>query len=341
MKKRADDSAYDILWEPETLKEYMELAEADLEFDELYALFPELSNTGVYARLAVELGVNLLKFFRHGERTLSESLSGDFETDKESVFWSIRHKWALDICRLWIYISRIMRSLDNPPCEEYWPTRPGIEGFGEVGRAALEVAELFACSVGNVAYDTLRSAFGKESYDELVYEFIESEPVRLDPTLDEKSTRWRNLLKDGLAKIYPETRWPDALLERDSRRLTLVLKYEEDEALDLQNASLKRSPMSTEAAPGTGLSSILENRDAFMSYADLAAIFQVSPEVLRKRLDRHREKHPLDDDLYVEALDRGVRKTKYFYNVRFAAKIAERLRSPHVSSRRPSEGKKS
>ena len=184
MKKKSKNSAYDIVWEPETLKEYMELAKSDLKYDELFDVFPEILNVEVYARRALDEGISLIKLFRMPKNEISKDLSGDFETNEEGyVFWKIKHKWVLKICRLWIFISEILLALDNPPCEEYWPKRPGIEGLGEVGRAALEVVELFACLSGDIAYDALKSVFGLKDCEDMVYDFIEKQRLVVEPNL--------------------------------------------------------------------------------------------------------------------------------------------------------------
>lgn len=340
MKKKSKNSAFNIIWEPETLKEYMELAESDLKYDELFDLFPEINNVEVYAGRALNEGISLIKLFRMPKHKISKDLFGDFETNDEGyVFWQIKHEWVLKICRLWIYTSNIIRALDNPPCEEYWPKRPGIEGLGEVGRAALEVIELFACLLGDIAYDALKSVFGLKDCDDLVYDFIEKHHLVLEPNLEPKAVTWFNTIKDVLIKAYPSSRWPEVVLDRDRKRLGMILSVEEEEALkaqkdsekdDLSNNANKKED-NNNICHGTKLVNILGHQNAFMSYSDLASIFNVDAEVLRKRLDRYREKNPLDPDFYVESQDRGFRRPKYLYNVKYAVKMAEKLRRSNMS----------
>ncbi len=136
-------------------------------------------------------------------------------------------------------------------------------------------------------------------------------------------------------------------MDRDQKRLGIVLACEGKEALKAQNDA-EKSDLSTNAdkgvesnniCRGTKLVNAIEHRNAFMSYSDLASMFDVDSEVLRKRLDRYREKHPFDPDFYVESQDRGLRRAKYLYNVRFTVKIVEKIRRSKMSNKRPS-GKK-
>lgn len=351
MKKKSENSGSDIVWEPETLKDYMDIVQADLQYDEVYDLFPKLYNVHVYARRALDTGVNLIKLFRKTEKEISKNLSGDFETDEEGfIFWSVKHKWIIDICRLWIYISEIIAALDNPPCDEYWPKRPGINGLGEVGRAALEVIELFAISVGDIAYYALKSVCEREKYQELVYDFIESEILVLEPTIESRALKWRSKMKEGLEDAYPLSQWSDVLLDRDRRRIAIVLACEEDEALkaqkDAQDAQKDATSVKGEEdfkKSNTShvdlLIKIFEDRDAFMSSSDLASVFDVDAEVLRKRLDRHREKDPLNVEFYIESQDRGMRKAKYLYNFRYVVNVIEQLEKRRLSDKRPPEKK--
>ncbi|MBA7694225.1 hypothetical protein ES703_102832 [subsurface metagenome] len=75
--------------------------------------------------------------------------------------------------------------------------------------------------------------------------------------------------------------------------------------------------------------------DSFMGAADLAKHYQVEPEALRKRLDRLREKYPLDADLFIESQDRGTRRPKYVYKVKKVAPHIIDLKKKQSSTKRP------
>lgn len=80
----------------------------------------------------------------------------------------------------------------------------------------------------------------------------------------------------------------------------------------------------------------LGGTDSFMGAADLAKHYGVDTEALRKRLDRHREKHTLDTNLFIESQDRGKNKPKYLYNAEMVLHIIEELKSKEASIKRPS-----
>lgn len=81
-----------------------------------------------------------------------------------------------------------------------------------------------------------------------------------------------------------------------------------------------------------------ENILGFLSVADLAKHHSVDAEVLRKRLDRHREKHALDTDLFIESQDRGKNKPKYLYSAEKVLPIIKELKKK-ASIKRPSQRK--
>jgi hypothetical protein len=56
MKKRSLDSGCRVVWEPETLRDYMEIADADLRLDEVFDVFPEIHKVELYGRRALEGG---------------------------------------------------------------------------------------------------------------------------------------------------------------------------------------------------------------------------------------------------------------------------------------------
>jgi len=77
----------------------------------------------------------------------------------------------------------------------------------------------------------------------------------------------------------------------------------------------------------------------WMNARALAEKHGLNPEVLRKRLDRLRAKHPLDTDFFVESQDRGMNKPKFLYNEQKVMRIIESIKKKQASARRPS-GKK-
>lgn len=104
----------------------------------------------------------------------------------------------------------------------------------------------------------------------------------------------------------------------------------------LQHISeIVRDELASEKLTGTGQ----EIANAFMSAADLAKHYGVDTESLRKRLDRQREKHTLDTNLFIESQDRGKNKPKYLYNAKMVLHIIKKLKSKEASVKRPSEKK--
>lgn len=77
----------------------------------------------------------------------------------------------------------------------------------------------------------------------------------------------------------------------------------------------------------------------FMGFTDLAKHYGVDADALRKRLERRREKYPLDTDFYIESQDRGAGKSTYLYDAKMVAPIAEELKSKKTSNKRPSKKK--
>jgi hypothetical protein len=75
----------------------------------------------------------------------------------------------------------------------------------------------------------------------------------------------------------------------------------------------------------------------YMSSPDLAKHHGVDAEALRKRLDRHRAKHTLDSDLFVESQDRGKNRPKYLYDAEKVLPIIQELKKQGASVKRPSE----
>lgn len=71
----------------------------------------------------------------------------------------------------------------------------------------------------------------------------------------------------------------------------------------------------------------------YMSVTQLAEHFQVdNNDALRKRLERFRRKHFLDDDVFIESDDVGKHKPRFFYNVKMVASIVQ----PPREQKRPS-----
>lgn len=84
----------------------------------------------------------------------------------------------------------------------------------------------------------------------------------------------------------------------------------------------------------------LGSKNAYMSYTELAELYRVDPEALRKRLDRRRAKYPLDTELFVESENKGVRKPSYLYNTKMVAPIVESLKKKRPSNVRQKKSRK-
>jgi len=336
MKKRTEGG---VIWEPETLKEYYELAEADFQLDEIVEDMSVLYQIDWYANSVLGAAVFLIKHFRLPKLEISETEYGDFETNKGDVFWKVEHSWVLKCCRLWLYVSKVMGSSRGYDfCVKYWPRRPKVEGFGEIGMNALQVIEFFSVSVGNIFFDALKSACQRDEYEDLIYDFIACENVILEPTFESKAVNWFKEAKRNLEKRFPSSQWPDSTIEQEEKSLACQLQYEAEEAEKVQKEEDKKENFNKILLQDSLLAA-LTSLSCFMGVTELANIYKVDTEALRKRLERYRNKHPLDTDFFIESQDRGTRKPKFLYNAKLVAPIAKILKKRKTSDKRPTAKK--
>lgn len=267
MKKRIQS---DVIWKPETLREYSELAkEVMVSEDILPDACPLAYRINQEAALTLRKAVETIERFRMPESKLSGTEDGELETDSGDVFWEVREVWAFEVCYLWEYVALTMFMFTgNDFCERYWPRSPVVEAFGEVGGAALQVVEFFAAGVEDIIFRALKSACGKPEYDGLFPEFIADENIVLEPVLEPKAVSWRKGIKVGLAERFPSSEWPERRIELERRRLAVQLRFEVMQA-EKQRKVTRDAGESSKKAP--------RRQKVLRREADIVAILEKNP----------------------------------------------------------------
>jgi len=159
----------------------------------------------------------------------------------------------------------------------------------------------------------------------------------VDILLDKKPVLGQNIKKE-CDKLLKEAKLVEELYEQNAADA----RVEEAEILGSARQLISRlqqiaqnvkKELAAEKPAETGQEAV----PGFMSAADLAEHYGVDAETLRKRLDRHRAKHSLDADFFIESQNRGKNKPKYLYNAKNALPVIEKLKGKQVSVKRPSE----
>ncbi|MHC4498367.1 MAG: hypothetical protein ACYS21_04540 [Planctomycetota bacterium] len=237
MKKRAGNR---IIWKPETLREYSELAKNVIVWhDEMFPpSCPLAYRVHDGAALTLNKAVEIIKKFRMPKSKLAGTEADDFETDSGDVFWEVRQIWAFDVCYLWECLGLHgfkFRRIEF--CERYWPRSPKVQALAEVGAAALEVVDFFAGEVADIIFKALKAACGRVKYDGLFPEFITEEPIVLEPTLEPKAENWLKGIRAGLAERFPSSEWTQRRIELDHRSLLVQLEFEAVQAEKTRKAT--------------------------------------------------------------------------------------------------------
>jgi hypothetical protein len=82
--------------------------------------------------------------------------------------------------------------------------------------------------------------------------------------------------------------------------------------------------------------------NSFMNLEQLCKQFNVpnkNKQAFRKRLERFRAKNAFGTDAFIESQNKGGQQSKYLYNVKMVASIAEEVKGRSASLKRPSKKK--
>jgi hypothetical protein len=172
-----------------------------------------------------------------------------------------------------------------------------------------------------------------------IYNELRAEAVEIGIAFPESASKIGNVEYLEFPRIYSKGR---KLLYKDARQCYINIRKQNPELPPLpskKNNILACLQELQDCCIEYGKQKI---PNSFMSPVELAEYYKITnKDALRKRLERFRQKHTMDSNLFIESQNRGANKPKYLYNPKLIAHILDDLKEKEnqVSNRCPT-GKK-